>query len=63
MNAFHVDSGMLLKQLSFEDLAPYVPKELREYIIREADGMLEQGLDDLPLSLYKDFLRTGNRVN
>lgn len=63
MNAFHVDSGMLLKQLSFEDLSPYVPKELREYIIREADGMLEQGLDDLPLSLYKDFLRTGNRVN
>ena len=62
MNDFHVSNDIKLKRLEFETLGD-IPTALEKKLFSDAEAMLEEPLDTLPLSLYKDFLRTGNRVN
>ena len=59
---FSIDGSAVLKRLHF-DRIQRVPEALVKDLISEAEKMLLEPLDYLPLSLYKDFLRTGSREN
>ena len=57
-----IDSNIALKRLHFDKIAD-VPETLKNDLIETAERMLSDPMDYLPLSLYKDFSRTGNREN
>ena len=54
--------GHDLKTLSFP-LLRNVPEEMRKMAVREGESLLSQPMDELPLSLYRTFRRTGSRTD
>ena len=52
--------GRKLSTLSF-DLLSSVPDDMKRMAVEEGEKLLSEPMDELPLSLYKAFCRTGSR--
>ena len=53
--------GRRLRPLRFTSLSS-VPEKMRMLAIEEGEMLLEEPMDELPLSLYRAFSRTGSRA-
>ena len=58
---FSIPGEVFLKRLSFDRISG-VPAVMLSDLLKTAEAMQGEPMDELPLSLYKDFLRTGCRT-